>query len=194
MKPMILNNSSTTTGNAGNNPQPANPLTPQAVIDQLRAIRSQIADVTPLTAEQRKGLRDIAKTMNNEILQASISVIDSADLVKQAIGQMPEDVRSLYDESNRWTGVEDELRTMLNGVAGANLIRRQLLALIVRRVYGIGSQLATDPAHAALVPQVEEIKRLKRLARGKKKSAPQDPQQPAPTPSTTVPPTATKQQ
>jgi len=193
MKTMMLNNRSTTT-NGADTPQPANPLTPQAVIDQLRAISSQIADVTPLTAEQRKGLRDIAKTMNNEILQASISVIDSADLVKQAVGQMPEDVRSLYDESNRWTGVEDELRTMLNGVAGANLIRRQLLALIVRRVYGIGSQLANDPAHAALVPQVAEIKRLKRLARGKKKSAPQDPQQPAPTPSTTVPQTTTKQQ
>jgi len=182
MKTMLLNNRSTTTNAAADTPQPANPLTPQAVIDQLRAIRSQIADVAPLTVEQRKGLRDIAKTINNEILQASISVIDSADLVKQAVGQMPEDVRSLYDDSNRWTGVEDELRTMLNGVAGANLIRRQLLALIVRRVYGIGSQLATDPAHADLVPQVAEMKRLKRLARGKKKPEPQTPQQPTPTP------------
>jgi hypothetical protein len=167
---------------AADTPQPANPLAPQAVIDQLRAIRNQIADVTPLTVDQRKGLRDVAKTINNEILQASISVIDSADLVKQAVGQLPEDVRSLYDESNRWTGVEDELRTMLNGIAGANLIRRQRLALIVRRAYGIGSQLATDPTHAALVPQVAEVKRLKRLARGKK-SAPQTAQQPAPTPS-----------
>jgi hypothetical protein len=170
---------------AAETPQPANPLTPQAVIEQLRAIRTQIADVTPLTAEQKKAVRNLANRLNNEILQASITVIDSADLVSQAVGQEPEDVRVLYDESNRWIGVEDELRTMLRGVAGANLIRRQRLALIVRRVYGVGSQLATDPSHAAvLLPQVEEIKRLKRLARGKKKSAPKTPETPSPTPAT----------
>jgi hypothetical protein len=151
------------------------------VIDQLRAIRTQIADVTPLTAGQRKTVRGISRVVTNEILQASISVIDSADLVSQAVGQVPEDVRALYDESNRWIGVEDELRTMMNGVAGANLIRRQRLALIVQRAYGVSAQLATDPTHAVLVPQVEELKRLKRLARGRKKAAPAT-EKPSPTP------------
>jgi len=42
-------------------------------------------------------------------------------------------VRQLFDEANRWTAVEDELRGMLNGVAGANLIRRQRVALVTRR-------------------------------------------------------------
>ena len=179
----------------GNSPSPAaetpQPITPQAVVDQLRAIRVQIADVTPLTAEQRRTVSDVARTVSNEILQASISVIGSADLVSQAVGQAPEDVRALYDESNRWTGVENELRTMLKGVAGANLIRRQRLALIVRRAYGVGAQLATDPTHAVLVPQVEEIKRLKRLARGKKKAAPATPTPsttPAPSPAPATPP------
>ena len=174
MKTMILNISSTTS-TAGTQPAEA-PLTPQEVADQLRAIRARIADVTPLTADQREAVRGLARTVTNEILQASITTIGAAGLVQQAVGQQPEDVRALYDESNRWNEAEGELRTMLKGIAGANLIRRQRLALIIKQTYGVSSQLANDPAHSALVPQVEEIKRLKRLARGKKtKPAPQTP-------------------
>ena len=179
MKTMILNNSSTTT-NAAGTPPAETPLTPQEVVDQLQAMRARIAEVTPLTAAQRDAARGLSRIVTNEILQASIGAIGSADLVQQAVGQQPDDVRALYDESNRWNQAEGELRTMLKGIAGANLIRRQRLALIIKQAYGVSAQLANDPAHVELVPQVEEIKRLKRLARGKKKSAPQNPQQPAP--------------
>jgi hypothetical protein len=70
---------------------------------------------------------------------------------------------------------------MLNGVSGANLIRRQRIALITSQAYTCGSQLARDPANAVLVPHVEEIKRLKSFARRKKTAqAPSTPQSPAP--------------
>jgi hypothetical protein len=175
----------TTTAQTADTPQSGAPLTPQVVVGQLRAIRNQIAEVQPLTPEQKRSLRRLADTMNNEILQASISVIGSSDVVQLSVGQA-DDARALYDESNRWTEVEGELRTMLNGIAGANVIRRQRLALIASRAYGIGNQLARDPEHAILKPQLEEIKRLKRLAGGKKaKPASADPQpQPAPSQST----------
>ncbi|HEX7191531.1 MAG TPA: hypothetical protein VF381_08150 [Thermoanaerobaculia bacterium] len=180
----IINTNSPTTTPAVDTPQPATMLEPEVVVDQLRAIRNQIADVTPLTAEQRKAVRNIADRVNNEILQESINVIGAADLVQQSVGQQPTDVRALNEESNRWTAVESELRTMLNAVAGANLIRRQRLALIAGRAYDVGAALAKDPEHAMLVPHVTEIKRLKRLLRGRKKTTPpQNPQQPQ-TPST----------
>ncbi|HEX7136501.1 MAG TPA: hypothetical protein VF219_01570 [Vicinamibacterales bacterium] len=173
-----------TTTQTADTPQPQTPLTPQGVIDQLRAIRSEIAEVEPLNPDQKKALQRLYKSMNNEILQASISVIGSSDVVQQSVGQA-EDARSLYDESNRWTEVEDELRTMLNGIAGANVVRRQRLALIASRAYGIGNQLARDPEHAILKPQLAEIKRLKALTRGKK-AKPATPA-PSPTPSPTAP-------
>lgn len=160
-------------------PQPSTMLEPEVVVEQLRAIRNQIADVTPLTAEQRKAVRNIADRVNDKILQESINMIGAADLVQAAAGQEPADVRALNEESGRWTAVESELRTMLNAVAGANLIRRQRLALIAGRAFDVGAALAKDPDHAILGPHVAEIKRLKRLARGKKKKEPQqDPQQP----------------
>ncbi len=167
---------------AGDLPQPAptTALAPEAVVDQLRAINAQIGEVTPLTAAQRKVLHGRLRTPN-PILQASINVIGVLDIVEQAVGQPAADVRQLYDESNRWTAVEDELRTMLNGVAGANLLRRQRVELIAARAYGIGTQLARDPAHAVLVPHVQEIKRLKSFSRRKKAAqAPNPPASPAP--------------
>jgi hypothetical protein len=142
-----------------------------------------VLDDAPLTAAQRTTLRNRART-TNPILQASINVIGALDIVSQAVGQPAAAVRELYEEANRWTAVEDELRATLNGVAGANLVRRQRITAIASRAFTIGEQLARDPAHAALVPHVAEIKRLKSFNRRKK--AAQTPGSPSsPVPGTT---------
>jgi hypothetical protein len=118
---------------------------------------------------------------SNPVLQASIDVIGALDNVSQAVGQPADEMRQLYEEANRWMAVEDELRTMLSGVAGANLLRRRCLALLAAQVYNIGTQLARDPDNAVLVPQVQEIKRLRNLQRRKKAAtAPGAPPSPAP--------------
>jgi hypothetical protein len=161
-------------------PQPAPLLTPEAVVEQLRNMRTLIGEVTPLTREQLKSVRNNART-SNPILQASINVIGALDLVEQAVGQPADEVRQLYEDANRWTAAEDELRMMLRGIAGANLIRRQRVALLAGRAVGISTQLARDPAHAVLVPHVDEIKRLKSFKRRKKAApAPGTPQSPVP--------------
>jgi len=150
-------------------PEAAPTLSPEGVVDQLRATRAQIGEMTPLTVAQRKALHGRIRT-SNPILQASINVIGALDIVSKAVGQPADDMRLLCDETNRWTAVEDELRMMLNGVSGANLIRRHRLSLIAGRAYNIGSKLARDPAHAVLVPHVQEIKRLRSFLRRKKAS------------------------
>ena len=169
-------------------PQPAPTLSPEVVVEQLRVMRGQIGEVSPLTPEQRKTLRNHTRT-TNAILQASINVIGALDNIAQAVGQPADNVRQLFDEANRWTAVEDELRGMLNGVAGANLIRRQRVALVTAQAFTIGVQLARDPANAVLVPHVLEIKRLKSLNRRKKAAqAPGTPTSPAPgTPAPSAP-------
>jgi hypothetical protein len=175
-------------------PQPAPTLAPEVVVEQLRVMRGQIGEVSPLTPDQRKTLRNHTRT-TNAILQASINVIGALDNVAQAVGQPAGDVRQMYDEANRWTAVEDELRAMLNGVAGANLIRRQRVALVTAQAFTIGVQLARDPANAVLVPHVLEIKRLKSFNRRKKGTqAPGTPQSPAPgTPQSPAPVTSEPQ-
>ena len=115
-------------------PQPATALQPAAIVAQLRALRLQMGEVTPLTPDQRKFVRERAR-VSNPVMQASINVIDAKDVIAQGVGQPAGDVRDLYEESNRWTAVEDELRMLLSGVSGANLVRRQRLAFIVGQAY-----------------------------------------------------------
>jgi hypothetical protein len=163
---------------------PASTLAPEVIVDHLRALRAQMVTVTPLSAAERQQLRGRSRT-SNPILQASINVIGAHDAVSQAVAQPADGVRRLYDEANRWTAVADELRTMLEGVLGANLVRRQRLSLIAAQAYNIGTQLARDPANAVLLPHVQEIKRLKSFARRKK---PGDPKQSPPPKTETAAP------
>ncbi|HEX3110924.1 MAG TPA: hypothetical protein VHU41_17625, partial [Thermoanaerobaculia bacterium] len=119
------------------------------------------------------------------IVQSSINIMGAADIVSQAVGIPADAARQICDDSNRWTAVADELRSLLNGIEGANLLRQLRIADIANRAFTIGASVAGDPANAALVPHVEETKRLRKLAR-RKKSAPQNPS-PAPSPSPSDP-------
>ena len=175
-----MNNAIDTHTNAAvENPPATTTLSPEAILEQLHTLRAQIGDITPLTAAQRKALRGHAKTPN-DVVQASINVIDGADVIAEAVGQPAADLRDLFTEAINWNRVEDELRNLWSGVAGANLIRRQHIAVVSGRAFSISAQLARDPAHAVLLPQVQEIRRLKRLARRKKAQTSDTPSSPTP--------------
>lgn len=163
MKRHILNNSSTA---------PIS-LTPEQVVEQARAIRSQIPEATALTAKQRKALRREA-VAGEPIVQASINMIGVSGIVSAALGQPIEGARVMQDEAIRWKAAEEEVRALLSGIIGANLIRRQKLATLGARAYAIGSQMARVPENEVLVSHVEEIRRLKKLARRPKRRAPQE--------------------
>jgi hypothetical protein len=153
-------------------------LTPEEIMDQLRAISARMGELAPMSAAQRKALRGRLRTPD-PILSASISVLDVHDNVTLAVGQPGEGVRSLQMEAILWGAVEAQLRTMLNSVSGANLLRRLRIDLIAAQAYAIGSQLARDPANAVLLPQVEEVKHLKKVSRRRKAAqAPDTPPSP----------------
>lgn len=156
-------------------------LPPEDVVAQLRGLRQQIGEVTPLTEQQRTALRAHA-ALPNGVVQASINALGASDSVQQILGQAADGVRQLAEEANRWTAVEDELRSMLKGIAGANLIRRQHVGLVSVQAYVISQQLARDPRNASLLPHVQEIKRLRALGRRKKTATPAPQQPPAPAP------------
>jgi hypothetical protein len=157
------------------NPQPA--LAPEEIIDQLRAISMRMGEMAPMTAQQRRALRGRLRTPD-PVVNASINVIDTLDNVSHAVGQPIGAVRSLQHEAMRWSAVEQELRSMLNGVSGANLLRRFRIDLIAAQAYTIGAQLARDPANAILLPHVEEIRRMRRVSRRRKASPEQTESEP----------------
>jgi hypothetical protein len=156
-------------------------LSPEDVVAQLRGLRQQISEVTPLTKQQRVALHPHASVPNG-VVQASINAIGASDHVQQALGQQPDDVRQLAEDANRWTAVEDELRAMLKGVTGANIIRRKRVGLLSTQAYLISQQLARDPNNSGLLPHIQEIKRLRGLSRRRKTATPASPTAPAPVP------------
>src|SRR5215212_8228146 len=136
-------------------------LTPEGVIAQLRTARSQIEDVAPLSQDQRNRVRQRLRKHPMPVVEASINVIGVLDNLSQAIGQPLDEIRQLQDDVLRWDAAADEARAFLKGIEGANLVRRQRLALLATQAYAIGTQLAKDPAKAVLLPHIEEVKRLK---------------------------------
>ena len=156
-------------------------LTPEQIVEQLRALKTQIADVTPLTPQQRENVR-LKTRVPQPVVEASINVIGASEMISQAIGVPAAAVRQMLDDAARWSAVEGELRAVLNGVAGANLVRRQRIAIVTGQAYNLGKQLAAVPGQSELVPHVEEVKRLRKLSNRKKRT----PEPPAPAPSPAV--------
>jgi small-conductance mechanosensitive channel len=172
--------------NVNHNPGASSPdpakLVPEAVIAQLRSMRSQIEDAAPLSKEQRALIKQRIRRQPKSVVESAINVIGVLDNVSQAIGQPLDEVRQLQDDELRWDAMADEARAFLKDIEGAILNRRYRLALIGMQVYAIGTQLAKDPARALLVPHVEEVKRLKGLSRRKKSKQAAQTQTPAPAP------------
>lgn len=147
--------------------------TPEEYVDRLRALREEMAEVQPLTAAERKALRNQIIT-SDAVLNSSINIVDAHPLVQQSIARTSDELRVMQAEANRWTAVEAELHALLKGVSGANLIRRQRLSVLALQAYLVGAQLARDPAHSDLVPHVVEIRRLRRIARRRRADTPDD--------------------
>jgi hypothetical protein len=156
-------------------------LSPEDVVAQLRNLRQHIGEMTPLTQLQRKALIEHA-TLPNSVVQASINALGASADLQQALGHGADDVRQMAEDANRWTAVEDELRGMLKGISGTNIIRRQRVGLLSVQAYVMSQQLARDPNNVSLLPHVQEIKRLRGLGRRKKPATPAPQPSPAPVP------------
>lgn len=152
--------------------------TPEDVVERLREIPVEFDDeIKSLSFAERRDLRNKIKT-SDAALQASLSIIGASDNVSHAIGRSVEDVLEILSDRRRWYAVESELRTLLNGVSSANLVRRYLLELIAGHAYTIAARLARDPANAVLIPLVEEVQRLRKLERRRKPVSRTEPEAP----------------
>ena len=145
----------------------ATAVTPAAAIEQIRALRATLPEVATLTPKQRKMLRNSSQT-DPLIVQSSLNTIGVSDVVAVGVGQPLENVRVLQQQAILWRAVEEEARNLLAGLAGANALRRDQLALLGIHAYAIASQAARVPENEVLISHVEEIRRLKRIARRKK--------------------------
>jgi hypothetical protein len=147
-------------------------ISPDAIVEQLRAVRSQIPEYSQLTSAGARTLR-AASGADRSFVQASINAVGASVAVQSALGVPAEAMRAEADEAMRWSAVEDELRAMLKGVAAANLTRRHRIGLNALQAYAISRVLVRKPEHADLLPHVAEMKRTNRFGRSRVKADPE---------------------
>jgi hypothetical protein len=170
-------------------PQPSTPaVSPEQLVEQIRAIRASVGDLISLTAAERRKIRK-AIHVPAESLQAQVNIIDGE--VATSLGLSADEVRQMMNEDNRWSAVEYELKSVLDGIQGANLVRRHAIVTAAARATSIGESLARLPKNVVLASQVKEIRRIKRAAAPKKQRTKQGPKQtPQQTPSPATQPQA----
>jgi|ERR1051326_3597177 hypothetical protein len=98
-------------------------VSPDAAIEQIRALRATLPEVATLTPKQRKMLRNSSQTAA-PIVQSSLNVIGVSNVVSTAVGVPIEKVRALQQQAILWRAVEEEARNLVAGLAGANALRR----------------------------------------------------------------------
>ena len=153
-------------------------VTPEELIEQLRAIRAHIPDYVQLTIADAATLRTVAH-VSPQFLHASVNSVGASQPLQAALGRNPEELRQEEDSLTRWSAVEDELRATLQGVISANLTRRHRLGLTALQAYQISRQLVRQPGNRDLLPHVEEMRRLMTFGKRRKAAQPQVKTQPA---------------
>lgn len=155
-----------------NEAPPADMMTPEEMVAQLRAIREHVPEYTQLAMPDARAIRRVAH-VNPELVQAAINSLGASDGVQNLLGSTAADVQHDVEDAAHWTAVEDELSALLKGVAAANLTRRHRIGLITLQTYNICRQLVRKKENANLLPYVEVMKRLNKFGRKRGKTSPQ---------------------
>lgn len=112
MSQAVKSNNSSTNMNAGADSQPAASPTPEAVVEQLKALAATFGEVAVLTVEEKRKIRHLAE-MPDSVVEAQIGLIDTHERVESAVGLPSDDARQIGAEAKRWKAVEDQLKYML---------------------------------------------------------------------------------
>jgi len=154
-------------------------ITPEAVLEQLRALRPQIPGYQQLPVPEARSLRGPAN-VHPDFAQAAINAVGASAVVGTNVGLSAEELQTIAETCARWTPVEDELRAMLGGVSSANLTRRHTLGQAALLTYAVSKRLVKFPEHADLLPHLAQMRKTNRSGRRRQPAG--QPQAPTPTP------------
>jgi hypothetical protein len=161
-------------------------LPPEAIVEQLRALRAHIPEYGQLSPAQVRVLHRTAR-VDADFSQATVNALGASDSVRSALGRTPEELLQETDAVRRWSAVSDELRAILKGADTANVVRRHRLGLTALQTFSITKQLVRQAEHSDLLPHVQLMKQLNRKRpRKPAKQQTKTQQQPTTPPATTT--------
>jgi predicted RNA-binding Zn ribbon-like protein len=157
------------------------PISPEELVEALRALRQRIPEYVQLPIGDAKSARTAAN-LNAEFKLAAINAVGASEPVSRAVGFTAAELLQTHADAGRWSAVVDELRAMLQGVVAANLTRRHRVGLASLQTYNITRQLVRHEDHSDLLPHLQEMKRLNRFGRRRHNAPAAAPHAPAPMP------------
>lgn len=163
-------------------------VTPESVVEQLRALRSQIPNYGQLPVLTAQSLRTVS-SISPEFAQAAIHSVGASPTVQATVGQSAEELQTASEAAARWSTVRDELKATLDGVTSAVLTMKHTLGQSLLLTYTVSKKLIKSPQHADLLPHVALMRKANRLGRGRKVQPPVP--APAPTSETATEPLST---
>jgi len=152
-------------------------LEPEAVVEQLRALRQGIPEFVQLPIPDARSLQTVARA-GPEFVQAAMSAIGTSAGVQSILGTTPAELQQDTELAARWALVEHELRAMLDGVAAANLLRRHRIGLVALQTYQITRQLVRKKENSALLPYVAIMRMHNKYGRKRPSATPPSPPPP----------------
>jgi hypothetical protein len=154
------------------------PITPEQFVEHLRVLREHVPNFGPLPKVSASALRSAAR-VPTEFILASINTVGTSKPIAAAISSDNVALLAEREAAARWSAVEDELRTLFEGVAASNLSRRHRIGLAALQTYSIARQLVRRKDHADLLPHVENMRRTNPFGR-RRPAAPAAKPAPAP--------------
>ena len=159
------------------------PLTPEAVVEQLRAMMPSIPGYGQLPKATAQS-RHAAASVDPRFVESALAAIDASDLVESGTGSTSEDLHADADAATRWAVVREVLREMLNGVNAAVLTRKYRVGTAALQAYSVARSMARRPDQAHLLTHIDSMKRYVRGGRGRTKATTTT-TEPTPTPAPT---------
>ena len=157
-------------------------LTPEAVIEQLRAMIPAIPGYVQLPKATARSRRAAAK-VDPQFIESAFAAIDASEPVRNGVGATSEELRTEADDASRWTAVRELLREMLKGVDTAILTRKHRVGSAALQAYGIARSVVRRADQAHLQVHIDGMKRRIRLGRKPAQNGTTPQPAPAPTPA-----------
>ena len=154
-------------------------VTPESVIESVRALRAQIPHYVQLPIPTARALVSVS-SLQPDFTQAAITAVGASETVQATVGQTAEELQAVVDATARWTMVRDELKATLDGVNSAVLTMKHNLGQSVLLTYTVSKKLVKVPQHANLLPHVALMRKTNRLGRTRKVQTPVPVPSPAP--------------
>jgi hypothetical protein len=163
-------------------------VTPESVVEQLRALQAQIPSYGQLTVPTAQTLRTVS-SVNPEFAQAAIHAVSASPIVQATVGRSADDLQTSAQMVDRWSIVRDELKVTLDGVTSAVLLMKHSIGQSTLLTYTVCKKLVKQPEHSGLLPHVDLMRKANRMGRKRKVSPQPQPVPQAPAPSPTPEPT-----